>query len=241
MAGCSSTTQAQACTPSLLWQPSRVRERVCLCEPDSCVVVCFALTHLELKLSGLRNVDINQSHREWCVLEFLHGIISCKHTHSSTINTGTYKCVLKYVQYHHELAFQLLFGMRRRLTRKVLSNVSSFLSSSSQSIPNSLFHPFQLEQEIQRISEAYETLMQGSTKRESLEQTLRKRLVAEIRRLQDFNRDLRGESRGSRLDERNHGSTSAFHSEANFPPLPHFRKLGKCQDARGERSRSRRP
>nr|XP_020499405.1 angiomotin-like 2a isoform X1 [Labrus bergylta] len=48
-----------------------------------------------------------------------------------------------------------------------------------------------LEQEIQRISEAYETLMQGSSKRENLEQTLRKRLVAEIRRLQDFNRDLR--------------------------------------------------
>ncbi|KAM7379321.1 hypothetical protein PAMP_004884 [Pampus punctatissimus] len=48
-----------------------------------------------------------------------------------------------------------------------------------------------LEQEIQRISEAYETLMQGSSKRENLEQTLRKRLVSEIRRLQDFNRDLR--------------------------------------------------
>ncbi|XP_029971162.1 angiomotin-like 2a [Salarias fasciatus] len=48
-----------------------------------------------------------------------------------------------------------------------------------------------LEQEIQRISEAYETLMQGSSKRENLEQTLRRRLVAEIRRLQDFNRDLR--------------------------------------------------
>lgn len=44
-----------------------------------CVAVCFALTHLELKLSGLRNVDINQSHREWCVLEFLHGIIKHKH------------------------------------------------------------------------------------------------------------------------------------------------------------------
>uniref|UniRef100_A0A1A7WDG8 Angiomotin like 2b n=2 Tax=Iconisemion striatum TaxID=60296 RepID=A0A1A7WDG8_9TELE len=48
-----------------------------------------------------------------------------------------------------------------------------------------------LEQEIQRISEAYETLMQGSSKRENLEQTLRRRLVAEIRRLQDFNRDLK--------------------------------------------------
>ncbi|XP_034038765.1 angiomotin-like 2a [Thalassophryne amazonica] len=48
-----------------------------------------------------------------------------------------------------------------------------------------------LEQEIQRISEAYETLMQGSSKRENLEQTMRRKLVSEIRRLQDFNRDLR--------------------------------------------------
>ncbi|XP_051943353.1 angiomotin-like 2a [Hippocampus zosterae] len=48
-----------------------------------------------------------------------------------------------------------------------------------------------LEQEIQRISEAYEKLMQGSSKRETLEQTLRRRLTDEIRRLQDFNRDLK--------------------------------------------------
>ncbi|KAJ8011283.1 hypothetical protein DPEC_G00056540 [Dallia pectoralis] len=48
-----------------------------------------------------------------------------------------------------------------------------------------------LEQEIQRISEAYDTLMQGSSKRENLEKNLRNRLVAEIRKLQDFNRDLR--------------------------------------------------
>lgn len=48
-----------------------------------------------------------------------------------------------------------------------------------------------LEQEIQRISEAYETLREASNKRENLEQTLRRRLVAEVRRLQDFNRDLR--------------------------------------------------
>ena len=62
--------------------------------------------------------------------------------------------------------------------------------------------PLQLEQEIQRISEAYETLIQGSGKRETLEQTLRKRLVAEIRRLQDFNRDLRGERPHKRPDAR---------------------------------------
>ncbi|KAG5276216.1 hypothetical protein AALO_G00129350 [Alosa alosa] len=48
-----------------------------------------------------------------------------------------------------------------------------------------------LEQEIQRISEDYETLMKGSAKRESLEKTMRNKLEAEIKRLHDFNRDLR--------------------------------------------------
>ncbi|TVK90614.1 Angiomotin-like 2a [Bagarius yarrelli] len=48
-----------------------------------------------------------------------------------------------------------------------------------------------LEQEIQRISEAYETLMRGSAKRENLEKTMRNKLECEIKRLHDFNRDLR--------------------------------------------------
>lgn len=51
---------------------------------------------------------------------------------------------------------------------------------------------FQLELEIQRISEAYETLMKGSAKRETLEKTMRNKLEAEIKRMHDFNRDLRG-------------------------------------------------
>lgn len=41
-----------------------------------------------------------------------------------------------------------------------------------------------LEQEIQRISEAYDTLMKGCAKREALEQALRNKLMAEIKRLQ---------------------------------------------------------
>ncbi|XP_007571441.1 angiomotin-like 2a [Poecilia formosa] len=48
-----------------------------------------------------------------------------------------------------------------------------------------------LELEIQQISEAYETLMRGSAKREALEKTLRNKLEAEIKRMHDFNRDLR--------------------------------------------------
>ncbi|KAJ8356990.1 hypothetical protein SKAU_G00197840 [Synaphobranchus kaupii] len=48
-----------------------------------------------------------------------------------------------------------------------------------------------LELEIQRISEAYETLMKGCGKRETLEKTMRNKLEGEIKRLHDFNRDLR--------------------------------------------------
>ncbi len=49
---------------------------------------------------------------------------------------------------------------------------------------NCLFFSPQLEQEIQRISEAYDTLMKGCAKRETLEQALRNKLMAEIKRLQ---------------------------------------------------------
>ncbi|XP_074860514.1 angiomotin-like protein 2 [Carettochelys insculpta] len=48
-----------------------------------------------------------------------------------------------------------------------------------------------LETEIQRISEDYENLMKASSKREALEKTMRSKKDGEIRRLQDFNRDLK--------------------------------------------------
>ena len=40
---------------------------------------------------------------------------------------------------------------------------------------------------------AYENLAKSSTKREALEKTMRNKLELEVRRLHDFNRDLRGE------------------------------------------------
>ena len=52
----------------------------------------------------------------------------------------------------------------------------------------------QLETEIQLVSEAYENLAKSSSKREALEKTMRNKLELEVRRLHDFNRDLRGES-----------------------------------------------
>ncbi|XP_071999531.1 angiomotin-like protein 2 [Engystomops pustulosus] len=48
-----------------------------------------------------------------------------------------------------------------------------------------------LETEIQRISEAYDSLMKASSKRESLETAMRTKMEGEMRRMQDFNRDLR--------------------------------------------------
>ncbi|NXG79789.1 AMOL2 protein, partial [Baryphthengus martii] len=48
-----------------------------------------------------------------------------------------------------------------------------------------------LESEIQRISEDYENLVKASSKREALEKTMRNKRDSEMRRLQDFNRDLK--------------------------------------------------
>ncbi|XP_048190568.1 angiomotin-like protein 2 [Perognathus longimembris pacificus] len=48
-----------------------------------------------------------------------------------------------------------------------------------------------LENEIQRLSEAHESLTRASSKREALEKTMRNKMDSEMRRLQDFNRDLR--------------------------------------------------
>nr|KAF6434960.1 angiomotin [Rousettus aegyptiacus] len=50
-----------------------------------------------------------------------------------------------------------------------------------------------VETEIQRVSEAYENLVKSSSKREALEKAMRNKLEGEIRRMHDFNRDLRGE------------------------------------------------
>ncbi|EPY79649.1 angiomotin-like protein [Camelus ferus] len=57
------------------------------------------------------------------------------------------------------------------------------------------------EKELQRISEAYESLVKSTTKRESLDKAMRNKLEGEIRRLHDFNRDLRGMS--NRLETAN--------------------------------------
>ena len=57
----------------------------------------------------------------------------------------------------------------------------------------------QLENEIQRLSEAHESLMRTSSKREALEKTMRNKMDGEMRWLQDFNRDLRGKDQARGL------------------------------------------
>uniref|UniRef100_A0ACB8FBL1 Angiomotin-like protein 2 n=1 Tax=Sphaerodactylus townsendi TaxID=933632 RepID=A0ACB8FBL1_9SAUR len=68
-----------------------------------------------------------------------------------------------------------------------------------------------LETEIQRISEDYENLMKASSKRETLEKAMRNKKDGEIRRLQDFNRDLkeRLESANKQLASRTQESQEA--------------------------------
>ncbi|XP_044538782.1 angiomotin [Gracilinanus agilis] len=63
-----------------------------------------------------------------------------------------------------------------------------------------------LETEIQRVSEAYENLVKTSSKRETLEKAMRNKLEGEIRRLHDFNRDLRErmETANKQLAEKEH-------------------------------------
>uniref|UniRef100_A0A3B5LNJ8 Angiomotin C-terminal domain-containing protein n=1 Tax=Xiphophorus couchianus TaxID=32473 RepID=A0A3B5LNJ8_9TELE len=48
-----------------------------------------------------------------------------------------------------------------------------------------------LDTKIQLVSEAYENLAKSSSKREALEKTMRSKLELQVRRLHDFNRDLR--------------------------------------------------
>ncbi|XP_030056069.1 angiomotin-like protein 1 isoform X2 [Microcaecilia unicolor] len=64
------------------------------------------------------------------------------------------------------------------------------------------------ETDIQKISEDYENLVKSTTKKESLDKALRNKLEGEIRRLHDFNRDLR-----DRLETANRQLSCGEHNE----------------------------
>lgn len=78
-----------------------------------------------------------------------------------------------------------------------IEHTSSHLQRHQEACQESHVHAtsfLQFEKELQRISEAYESLVKSTTKRESLDKAMRNKLEGEIRRLHDFNRDLRGTS-----------------------------------------------
>ncbi|XP_048838052.1 angiomotin-like protein 1 isoform X1 [Brienomyrus brachyistius] len=80
-----------------------------------------------------------------------------------------------------------------------------------------------LESEIQKISEAYEGLVKSSAKRESLDKAMKNKLEGEIRRLHDFNRDLR-----DRLETANRQLASRdLETNEGWPSVPQSRESAK--------------
>ncbi|XP_076832830.1 angiomotin-like 2b [Brachyhypopomus gauderio] len=85
---------------------------------------------------------------------------------------------------------------------ELLMNENERLRHELEGHAEKTFRIQKLEQEIQRISEAYDTLIEGCVKREALEQTLHNKLMSEVRRLQDLNADLRDSSIQAAKQER---------------------------------------
>ncbi|KAL4608337.1 angiomotin-like protein 2 [Arapaima gigas] len=105
--------------------------------------------------------------------------------HSPTVNTLTPTGMESYMMAHATPSSSSMSHM------KMLMAENESLRKELEGCSEKARRIQKLEQEIQRISEAYETLMKGCAKRENLEKTMRNKLEAEIKRLHDFNRDLR--------------------------------------------------
>ncbi|KAK2828951.1 hypothetical protein Q5P01_019985 [Channa striata] len=73
----------------------------------------------------------------------------------------------------------------------VLTEENRMLRQEMETCREKVTKLHKLETEIQLVSEAYENLAKSSSKREALEKTMRTKLELEVRRLHDFNRDLR--------------------------------------------------
>ncbi|XP_041863833.1 angiomotin [Melanotaenia boesemani] len=73
----------------------------------------------------------------------------------------------------------------------VLTEENRMLRQEMEAFREKVTKLHKLETEIQLVSEAYENLAKSSSKREALEKTMRNKLELEVRRLHDFNRDLR--------------------------------------------------
>ncbi|KAM3869608.1 angiomotin [Diretmus argenteus] len=85
------------------------------------------------------------------------------------------------------------FAMMARAHQMVdmLTEENKMLRQEMETCREKVTKLHKLETEIQLVSEAYENLAKSSSKREALEKTMRNKLELEVRRLHDFNRDLR--------------------------------------------------
>lgn len=120
-------------------------------------------------------------------------------------------CIYTEISWNHELLTELQLNLGSlswnffsdvlgllggwTLEEAITEVLCIFLDHLLQSSPMTAIFPFyiKVETEIQRVSEAYENLVKSSSKREALEKAMRNKLEGEIRRMHDFNRDLRGE------------------------------------------------
>uniref|UniRef100_S4RTE0 Angiomotin n=1 Tax=Petromyzon marinus TaxID=7757 RepID=S4RTE0_PETMA len=76
-------------------------------------------------------------------------------------------------------------------TVELLTEENQLLRSELESYCEKDIKLQKMEREVLRISEAYENLEKSTSKRETLEKAMRTKMESEIRRLHDFNRDLR--------------------------------------------------
>ncbi|XP_044145361.1 angiomotin-like protein 2 [Bufo gargarizans] len=93
------------------------------------------------------------------------------------------------VQYGHMASFNAAGSHMARMDALLRENEK--LRRELETYSEKAVRIQKLETEIQRISEAYDSLMKASSKRESLETAMRTKMEGEMRRMQDFNRDLR--------------------------------------------------
>ncbi|XP_054481288.1 angiomotin [Anoplopoma fimbria] len=93
--------------------------------------------------------------------------------------------------YYHLQGEPLSMMVRAHQMVDVLTEENKMLRQEMEACREKVTKLHKLETEIQLVSEAYENLAKSSSKREALEKTMRSKLELEVRRLHDFNRDLR--------------------------------------------------
>ncbi|KAG8453026.1 hypothetical protein GDO86_004731 [Hymenochirus boettgeri] len=101
---------------------------------------------------------------------------------------------------------------------EILTKENSTLRQHLENCFNKADKLQKFEAEIQKISDAYESLVKSSSKRESLDKAMKNKLEGEIRRLHDFNRDLRDrlETANRQLANREYNGAEEASEEGHY-------------------------